>query len=231
MKIIINHSKIKRRAQLSNLASVGGLVLLLAGVVVPLFRPAWASFSYILTLAGMGVAMVGIYFANRWVRRPRPEESLPQALKSFDDSYRLYLYPSLPCDHILLSPTGLVPLEVVNLSGQYSYRQGQWKESMRLGRALRYIVEERVSNPVEATKQVEEELKELVAKEFGSETRIPIKAVYVFTHPATVLDVKEASVPVCKVDKLKKYATINAPRLDKALYEKLASFLEEKTVS
>ena len=41
--------------------------------------------------------MVGIYFANRWVRKPRPEESLDKALKSFDDHYRIYHYPYRPC--------------------------------------------------------------------------------------------------------------------------------------
>jgi hypothetical protein len=67
----------------------------------------------------------GIHFANRWVRKPRPEASLPLALKSFDDKYRLYLYPSLPFDHILLTPAGVIALETTNLAGRVSLREGQ----------------------------------------------------------------------------------------------------------
>jgi hypothetical protein len=231
MRVHINRQKVKTRARLANLASVGGLVLLLASVVVPLFLPAWANIAYVFMLVGMGVAMIGIYFANRWVRKPRPEESLAKALKSFDDQYHLYHYPSLPCDHLLLTPSGIVVLETINLAGTFSYRQGEWKEAMNIGRALRYIVEERVGNPVKSARQVEEELKELFLKEFGPDLSIPIKPVLVFTHPAVNLNIKDAPIPICKVDKLKKQASIHAARLAPKVYEKLASFLEDKTIS
>jgi hypothetical protein len=230
MRIFINRQKVNTRARVSNLASVGGLVLLLASVVVPLFLPAWAGVAYMFMIAGMGVAMIGIYFANRWVRKPRPEESLAKALKSFDDQYRLYHYPSLPCDHLLLIPAGVVVLETINLAGKFSYQQGRWKEAMNMGRALRYIVEERVGDPIKSAKQVEEELKELFLKEFGPDLSIPIKPVVVFTHPAVNLDIKDAPIPICKVDKLKKQVTISAPRLVPELYKKLSSFLESKTI-
>ena len=231
MKIYINRQKVNRRALFSNLASVGGLVLLLASVVMPLFLPAWANVAYAFMIAGMGVSMVGIYFANRWVRRPRPEESLGKALKSFDDQHRLYHYPSLPCDHLLLTPTGLVVLETINLAGAFSYRQGRWKEAMNIGRALRYIVEERLGDPIQAAKQAEAELKEIFAKEFGPEISVPIKSVVVFTHPAVVLDIEAPPIPVCKVDKLKKQARINGARLPAEVYKKLSLFLEGRTVS
>ncbi len=107
------------RAGLANLASVGGLVLLLASMLMPLFWPALAKLASVLLIVGLGAAMIGIYFANRWVRKPRPEKSLDKALKSFDDRHHLYHYPSQPCDHILLTPTGVIALEVVNLSGSF----------------------------------------------------------------------------------------------------------------
>lgn len=231
MKVFIDRQKIERRARLSNLASLGGLVLLLGSVLLPLFLPALAKIAYVLMIAGIGVAMIGIYFANRWVRKPRPETSLPLALKSFDDKYRLYLYSSLPCDHILLTPAGVVALETTNLAGQFSLQNGQWKEAMSIGRALRYIVEEPVRNPIPSAQQLEQELKESLLKELGPGIAIPIKTVFVFTHPAANLNIKDSPVPVCKVDKLKKHVTLNAARLDAGVYEKIASFLEQKTLA
>jgi hypothetical protein len=182
-------------------------------------------------LAGMGVAMVGIYFANRWVRKPRPEESFVKALKSLDNQYRLYHYPSLPCDHLLLTPAGVVVFETINLAGKFSYQQGRWREAMNMGRALRYIVEEHVGDPVESARREEEDLKQLFVKEFGADVSIPTRPIVVFTHPAVNLEIKDAPIPVCKVDKLKKQVVVNAPRLSPGLYEKLSSFLERKTVN
>jgi hypothetical protein len=230
MKIIINRQKVNARAMWSNVASVGGLILLLVSVVLPLFLPSWAGLASVLMVVGLGVSMIGIYFANRWVRKPRPEESLAKALKSFDDHYRLYHYPSLPCDHLLLTPTGVVILEVFNLSGSFSYKQGRLKEAMTIGRALRYIVEEHIGDPVIMAKQLQEELDRRFKGEFGPEVTIPIKSVVVFTHPAVELDVDESPVLICKIDKLKKQVALNTPRLTTEQYEKTARFLEELTV-
>jgi hypothetical protein len=173
--------------------------------------------------------MVGIYFANRWVRKPRPEESLAKAFKSFDETYRLYHYPSLPCDHLLLTPMGVVILQVFNLSGNFSYRQGRWKEAMTIGRALRYIVEEHIGDPVALAQQLKEDLDQRFKNEFGSDVTIPIKTAITFTHPGAELDVDQAPIPICKIDKLKKQMSFPPPRLTTEQYEKVARFLESLT--
>jgi hypothetical protein len=230
MKVFINRQKINTRARLSNLSSIGGLVLLLASVVVPLVIPSWSGSAYVLMIVGMGVAMIGIYFANRWVRKPRPEDSLAKALKSFDDHYRIYHYSHLPCDHVILTPTGVVVLEVYNIGGSFTYHQGHWKEAMTVGRALRYIVEERVGNPIALMQQIEIDLKDLLEKGLGPGISVPIKSIVVFTHPAVELNVKGAPIPVCKVDKLRKQIPLQAPRLMPDVYEKLSLFLERMTL-
>lgn len=229
MKIFINRRKVKARAMWSNVASVGGLFLLLASVLLPLFLPQQLTLAYVLMIVGLGVAMVGIYFANRWVRKPRPEDSLAQALKSFDDSYCLYHYPALPCDHLLLTPTGVVILQVFNLDGRFSYKQGRWREAMTIGRALRYLVEEHIGDPVALAGQLKADLERRFKKELGSDADIPIKAVFVFTHPAARLAVDEAPIPICKADKLKKQVSLPPPRLTMEQYEKTARFLEALT--
>ena len=230
MKVYIDRQKVNARAQGAQFASVGGLIVLLASVLIPLFLPGWAGFSLILLFIGLGTAMVGIYFANRWVRKPRPEESLDKALKSFDERHHIYHYPSLPCSHILLTPTGLIAMEVVNLGSVFSYRNGKWKEAMTVGRALRYIVEERVDDPVKSSQEMIQELKGRIDKEFNGQVQVPIKALTVFTHPTTVLEIEGTAVPVCKIEKLRKQATIISDRLDPEKYDKLSAFLEGLTV-
>ena len=232
MKIYIDRQRLNARAQAAHIASIGGMVLLLISVAIAMFVPKWSSFTSILMVIGAAGAMVGIYLANRWVRRPRPEESLDKALKAFDDNYRIFHYPSsLPCEHVLLTPSGMIALEVVNLNGYFSYRNGRWKEAMTMGRALRYLVEERVSNPVVLAPSLVKELHDRLDRELGAETVVPIKALTVFTHPAVELEVEGGPIPAVKVDKLRKQIAMPGSRLAPDAYDRLCSYLEKLTVS
>lgn len=101
---------------------------------------------------------------------------------------------------------------------------------MTIGRALRYIVEEHIGDPVSLAGHLQKDLDLRFKKEFGSDTVIPIKTVVAFTHPAAQLDVKEPPIPICKVEKLKKQISFSTPRLTTELYEKTARFLESLTI-
>ena len=230
MKIYIDRPKVNARATLGNVMSVGGLLLLLASVVVPLFLPAMAGISLLLLAAGGIIAMVGIYYSNRWIRKPRPEDSLDKALKAFDDNYRLYHYPKLPCDHVLLTPSGIVLMEVVNLAGSFSYRNGHWREAMTIGRALRYIVEPRVIDPVVVAEALQGDMKKWLENHLQLKASIPMKALTVFTHPATELEVQRPPFPACTIGKLRKQAATQGPKLVRETYERLASAFEPLTV-
>ena len=229
MKTYLDRKKIGTRAELSNLASIGGLVLLLASVLLPLFLPKAANFSFGLMVVGLGTAMVGIFYANRWVRKPRPEERLDKALKGLADSYHLYHYPPFPPDHLLLTPNGVVILETIGLAGSFSYKDGKWREAMTIGRALRSIVEEHVGDPVRSALRTEQTLRERLAKVV--EGTVPIKPVVVFVHPAAELDLEQTPIPVLPAEKLKKQATIDAPKLDQAVYEQLDAYFQKMTLN
>ena len=229
MKTYLDRKKIGTRAELSNLASIGGLVLLLVSVLLPLFLPKAANFSFVLMVVGLGTAMVGIFYANRWVRKPRPEERLDKALKGLADSYHLYHYPPFPPDHLLLTPNGVVILETIGLAGSFSYKDGKWREAMTIGRALRSIVEEHVGDPVRSALRTEQTLRERLARVV--EGTVPIKPLVVFVHPAAELDLEQTPIPVLPAEKLKKQATIDAPKLDQAVYEQLDAYFQKMTLN
>jgi hypothetical protein len=229
MKVYIDHNKIRKRAELSNLGSIGGLILLLASVLLPLFLPKAASISFVLMVAGLGIAMVGIYYANRWVRKPRPEERLDNSLKGLADSYHLYHYPALPTDHMLLTPNGVVLIETISLAGSFSYKGGRWREAMTIGRALRSIVEEHVGDPIRTALRSEQVLQEQLAKVV--ERMIPIKALVVFVHPNAELDIEKPSIPVVMAERLKKQVGMDAPRLEQEIYERVDEYLQKITLN
>ena len=231
MKTYMDREKVNARATLANAASVGGLLLLLASVLAPIFWQSLAPFALVLLLVGGVTSMGGIYLANRWVRRPRPEESLARAFRSFDDNYRLYHYPALPCDHVLLTPSGVVGLEVVNLAGTFTYRHGRWREAMTMGRALRYLVEPRVWDPVVVAEGMSEELRRWIKEHLSSGSAVPVKILTVFTHPSVELEFDNPAVPAYKVDKLRKHIALTGTKMPAKSYEELAAALERVTLA
>jgi hypothetical protein len=230
MKIYIDQTKLKRRALLSHVTSLGGLFVLMAGVVMPLFLPRLSLLSQLLIVVGILVSMSGIYFANRWVRRPRPEDSLAEALKTLGDGYNLYNYTSLPGKHILLMPNGIMALETINLAGEFSYLNGRWKEKMNLGRMLRYLLEEHLGDPTRNARRSVEDLKVQIRNTVGLAKPVPISGTVVFLHPLAQIEVKGAPIPVCKVDKLRKIVVTKAPKLDPEMYDQISTFLEKSTL-
>lgn len=229
MKTYIDRKKVGTRAELSNTASIGGLVLLLASVLLPLFLPKAANVSFLLMVVGLGTAMVGIFYANRWVRKPRPEERLDKALKGLADSYHLYHYPPFPPDHLLLTPNGVVILETISLAGSFSYKDGKWREAMTIGRALRSIVEEHVGDPIRSALRTEQTLRARLGNVVTE--AVPIKPVVVFIHPAVELEIEKAPILVLPAEKLKKQVTIDAPKLDQAVYDQLDAFFQKTTLN
>lgn len=229
MKSIINQAKIRQRATISNVASVGGLLVLLLSVVIPLFWPAGVKLAPWLMALGMAVAMIGIYFANRWVKKPRPEDRLDAALKSLGDAYRLYHYTRLPADHVLLTPSGVLVIETVNLEGSFSYKDGRWREQISMGRALRYIVEEHLGDPVAAAQSSVQAIKSRLEERLADGSKMPVRGVVVFTHPRARLEIANPLLPVIPVDKLKKLAADKGARLPAQVYEQARAILDESS--
>ena len=101
---------------------------------------------------------------------------------------------------------------------------------MTIGRVLRYIVEERVGDPMAFSHGIVQELERRLSKELGVKTNLSIKALTVFTHPSVELDIEGTTIPVCTIEKLRKQVAINSERLDPEIFEELSSYLERVTV-
>jgi hypothetical protein len=226
MKVIIDRDRIRRRAQASHAASLGGLLTMLASVAVSLFRPDLATLTLVMLLAGFAAASIGIYFANRWVKKPRPEEVLDQALKGLDDHHRLYHYLPKGSDHLLLTPRGLVPLITRSGEGEYSYADGRWKQRITMGKALRFFVEEPLGDPIVEARAVADRLAACLRSALPEGSSVPIHPMVVFTHPAASLDRKGNPLPVCQPKQLKGELPKTLPSLKSELYEQLRELLD-----
>lgn len=225
MKAIFDRASLRRRASLAHTASLGGLLILLGSVAVSLWKPELIWVSGAMLFGGGAAAMVGIYFANRWVKKPRPEDILDQALKGLSDQHRIYHYTPYG-DHILLTPNGVVILEAVNLEGQFSYADGRWKQRLTMGRALRFLVEERLGDPIREAQSQMQALERYLAVDLPTDTPIPLQALIIFTHPLAEVKAEKSPLPVLQPEKLAKKVPHPAPKLIPEVFQHLRSRLD-----
>ena len=223
-----NEPRLKRNKLISHIGSIGGLLLLLVGVLLSLFFEKLASLAGILMIVGLAVSFFGIYVANRWVKNPRPEEVIDKELKGFTDKYRIYHYPNLPYDHILLSPVGATIIHSINLEGEFYYKEGKWKERINMGRALRYIVEEHLGDPIRDAQECAGNLANHLREVTG--TNVPINYLVLFIHPRAILDVEKSAIPIIAPKKLRPSLNYKLDLLPDEIYEKIKGYLDQKTI-
>lgn len=225
MKSIADREKLRRRASVSHALSLGGLAILLVGVLLPLWQSSALVLTEILLVGGFTISVVGIYFANRWVKKPRPENTLDKALGSFSDQYRLYHYSPL-CDHLMLTPSGLVVIETVNLDGEFSYKGGAWKQKMSINRAIRFLFDERLGDPIVRAQESARLASRWAEEKLPNGEKVPVTPLVVFVHPAAALNVDSPAVSVVMPQKAAKRIPTNLPRLSTEVYHCLEEALD-----
>ena len=127
MNIVRNDKTIKRNSRIAQFTMLGGLVVLAAGMFISFRYPEQFALSLGALMVGFLLSQVGIYFSNRWGRRPRPDELMDQALKGLDNKYTLYHYCT-PVSHLLVGPSGVWILLPYYQRGKITYYNGRWRQ-------------------------------------------------------------------------------------------------------
>ncbi len=227
MKVILDQQALQRRQRAAHAASLGGLLAVLASVALNLWRPGWATVSAALLLVGFAVASVGIYQANRWVKKPRPEEVLDHALKGLDDRCRLYHYLPHAPQHLLLMPMGVIVLETRAGEGIFEYRRGKWHQRITLGKALRFFLEEPLGDPITDAQQAAARVSQVLEAKMPDGSLVPAHAVVVFTHPAVSISAQSPAIPVCQPKQLRSLLPKGREPMPQDTYDRLRSLLDD----
>jgi len=223
MKSYADRKALARRASLANIASLGGMGVLLAGVAIPLWMPAYYSATPYMLVGGFIISNIGIYFANRWVKKPRPEALIDEELKSRNNQFAVYHY-LLPEDHVLLTPGGVVVLEICTLDGNFSYRDGKWKQKFSMSRAMRFLVEEGLGDPIAQAQAGARRIRALIAEKVDGE--VPVDSLVMFTSPHADYEVESPPIPVIQPDKLSKRLP-QRPKLPDTVTAQVKAALDE----
>lgn len=204
MKIVSNEKLIRRNERIAKYTGLAGLAVLLVGVYLFFTNPENFALIWAIVLLGFIFSQVGIYFTNRWGRRPRPDEHLNQALKGLDNNYALYHYIT-PTPHLLVGPAGIWVLLPRYQRGKISYEKGRWRQ--RGGGVfltyMKFFGQEGLGRPeLEIASEIES-VQNLLKKEMPDKEIPPVQAALVFTDERAELEADDAPHPTVYARRLK----------------------------
>lgn len=223
MNIITDAKLISRNAKIGVWGQIIGLVILAAGLYLSFSSPERIGPSLIIFAFGFLISQTGMYFWNRWSRRPRPDEMLDKALKGLDRQYTLYHYSS-PIPHLLVGPAGVWALLPRNVKGRVSYNKARnrWRHK---GGGLIYKLfgQEGMGRPdLDAVGDIQR-IYRILSRNMQDEDIPEINAILIFTAEKIDIQSEGSPIPALPAVKLKNFIREQAKqnRLSKTTAERL----------
>ncbi len=201
MEHFVNQPFLTKRAKIARWGSYVGLGALFIGLMSSMRYPL---LSYAFLLIGLLGAAIGSYMANHYVREPRADQVLAQALDGLDKRFALYSY-YLPSNHVLASHLGLTVLEPRAQSGEITFQKGRWHHQAGWRKILQIFGEPTLGRPDQDLLQEIKWVKEWVEKAMPEE-EIPVNGIIVFTNPKVTLNLKDQPpVPAVTAEELPRF--------------------------
>ena len=208
MNVLTHEKAIRRNAKIGQYTSMAALVILAGGMYVSFVYKDQSQMTYISfvsLIVGFVLSQVGIYFGNRWGRRPRMDERIATALKGLTKDYTLYNFLT-PVNHLLVGPAGVWIIEAYYQRGTIVYEGNKWKQKgggVLLG-YLKIFAQEGLGRPELDVKTDTDSLAEALKKALGEGQEIPpIHTVLIFTDARAEIKADDAPIPTIKIEQLK----------------------------
>ena len=204
MKIFTNEKLIKRNARIGSIANTTGLLVLVGVMVLSFMNPNYFNLYWVGLFLGFVLSQIGIFFRNRWGRKPRPDELLDQGLKGLNDQYSIYHYTT-PVSHLLVGPSGLWVLMPYYQIGKITYEKKRYRQRGGgvVQRWLRLMGGEGIGRPeLDASSEVSS-ITRYLKKNLPDSNLPDPQPIMVFTNENAELDVTEAPIMTVKLKELK----------------------------
>jgi hypothetical protein len=229
MRVIRNERRIEMLSNVGQYGTLGGLLVLLAGLIISFARPEWVLPVAISMGLGFTLSVVGGFFADRYAGSLAHHKALAEVLKGLDYQHTLLQYV-LPADHVLLAPGGCTVFVVKSQGGEVTYEdgdQGKWKHRER-GRFFRRLVGQAgVGRPDREARKEAEALRDYLGEHMEEADKVPVRPAIVFVNEDVQLEADDSPVPAFYRKKVKDW--LRGPgdlrALPEDLHERLAEAL------
>jgi hypothetical protein len=216
--VVTNEALAARRRRQAALCSLGGFVVLVAGLVVNLLGArgggadrSYVLYAYLALIAGSILSWVGMALSDRWALPPRPEQALEGALKGAGKGFRLYNW-ALPADHVLATPWGLVVAMVFNHDGPVVVHGRHWRDMRPIWRRAFSLGRRPVRDPSRLLALETRALSDALLTHDEGLGQVPIEGIAVFTRPGMALSVTEPNLPAVRADELREWLRAEGKR-------------------
>lgn len=188
MESLTHPDRLRRARFIAKWFGLSGLAILLGGLFAS-FNPRFLQWSFPALILGITLSQIGIYHANKYVKRPRPDEVLDAALKGLGKGYRFYHY-YLPVEHVLLCPYGILVFRPKAADGRVTY-DGRWRQNFNLLRFFQGLSRDRLGNPTTEVSWEVRKAGELLRRGGLAAEEAPVHGFVVFTDPRLDLRLEE----------------------------------------
>jgi hypothetical protein len=205
MRVITNNKIISRNRKIGQITTFASLIILGFGLYLTFTSPSMLNYSFLSLIVGFILSQIGIYYASRYGRSPRPDERLNAILKGLDNNYYLYHYMS-PISHLLVGPAGIWAILPYSQKGTITYdsHRGRWRQKGGSS-YFKIFTQEGLGRPDIDARSSQESIERFLKKNLNEENIPPVHTLLVFTDNGASIQVEDAPVPTLASDKMKEY--------------------------
>ena len=205
MQVITNEKKLKWNKRIGQYTSLVSLLILGVGMYISIKNPELYWYSFAALIVGFILSQVGIYYGNRWGRKPTIDERVSAALKGLTKDHSLYHYVS-PVSHLLVGPSGIWIIEPFHQKSTIEYTDGRFRQKgggFLLG-YLKVFAQEGLGRPEMEIRADHSALWSWLKKN-GIELESPdqINVALAFYDPKAQLIPNDCPYPMVNIDNLK----------------------------
>jgi len=142
------------------------------------------------------LSLTSVRMTNQWLRKPRPEYAIRDALKGIHKKSVLYNYYHSPARHVLISPQGVFAMVTRFQEGSYVANGDKLERVGGVG-VLRFLRGDNIGKPYEDAQRAAAHIQELLNPIAPD---LEVQPLVVFVDPRARLQVHDPLVPVLHTD-------------------------------
>jgi len=204
MRVVTNEALLKRNRTIAHALFFVSLAGMGIGFFYTWSNPATSSqLSCLLLPALLVMTVASVRMANVWIREPRPEKALAEALKGIGQRYTLFNH-LLPAPHVLIGPQGVFTITTMWHEKAYKVSGRKWSGDGGLGRFLfGFLRQDLLGDPFREAEFQAQQMQKLVDK-IAPDSNIQVQPVVVFISPKVSLEIEDPAIPVVYANPKKK---------------------------